>query len=142
MGKINQMNITKESEEQASRKQLKRIKKRRATACKLMRPSNSNPGYFKYEVTIQEKNGSRHTEPCYGIDMQDAISRLIWKERTIKIESKLNAGWIFAIWLCLMSWPAFILSEFEQPIIIVYMFAGVATVVTGGVLWYNYINKD
>mgnify|MGYP003676955744 CR=1 FL=1 len=137
------MNITEEQNGvKTSKRQLKKIKRRRATSCKLIRPSNSNPGYFKYEVTIQEKNGSRHTEPCYGIDMQDAISRLIWKERTIKIESKLNAGWIFAIWLCLMSWPAFILSEFEQPIIIVYMFAGVATVVTGGVLWYNYINKD
>ena len=95
MGKINQMNITKESEEQASRKQLKRIKKRRATACKLMRPSNSNPGYFKYEVTIQEKNGSRHTEPCYGIDMQNELASVYF----IRVRTT-NNYCVYVCWSC------------------------------------------
>ena len=135
------MNITKESEEQSSRRQLKKIKRRRATNCKLIRPSNSNPGYFKYEVTIQEKNGSKNTEPCYGIDMQDAISRLIWKERTIKVERRLNAGWIFVIWLSLMSWPALILTDYQNPIVILYMFIGVITVTLVAAWWYNYVNK-
>ena len=48
--------------------------KRKAIFCKLVRPSNSNPGYFKYEVVIQETDGSTNTQPAYGKDMQDAIS--------------------------------------------------------------------
>ena len=63
--------------------------RRRAIDCKLERKSNSNPGYFKYNVTIREKDGTVHTEPCYGKDMQDALSRLINTERTIKVEKKL-----------------------------------------------------
>jgi len=138
------MNITKEQNgvmTKASKRQLKKIKRRRATECKLVRPSNSNPGYFKYNVTIQEKDGTKHTEPCYGIDMQDAISRLIWKERTIKVERKLNAGWIFALWLTLMVWPAVVLTESNQPIFILYMFGGVFALVLLGSWWDNYVNK-
>ena len=52
---------------------MKKIKnkydRRRAVDCKLERKSNSNPGYFKYNVTIREKDGTVHTEPCYGKDL-------------------------------------------------------------------------
>ena len=63
-------------------------KKRKAIDCKLVGPSNSNPGYFKYEVTIKEKDGNIHSQPAYGKDMQDAISRLIWNERVDKVSTK------------------------------------------------------
>lgn len=61
------------------------MEKRKAIDCKLVRPSNSNPGYFKYEVTIKEPDGAIHIQPAYGKDMQDAISRLIWNERVDKV---------------------------------------------------------
>ena len=57
--------------------------RRRAIECKMERKSNSNPGYFNYNITIREKNGAIHTEPAYGKDMQDALSRLIYTERTV-----------------------------------------------------------
>ena len=63
-------------------------KKRKAIDCKLVGPRNSNPGYFKYEVTIKEKDGNIHSQPAYGKDMQDAISRLIWNERVDKVSTK------------------------------------------------------
>ena len=63
-------------------------KKRKAIDCKLVRSSSSNPGYFKYEVTIKEKDGNIHSQPAYGKDMQDAISRLIWNERVDKVSTK------------------------------------------------------
>jgi len=65
-------------------------KKRKAIDCKLIRPSNSNPGYFKYDITIQEKDGTTSSQPAYGKDMQDAISRLIWNERVEKVTTKAN----------------------------------------------------
>lgn len=64
--------------------------KRKAIDCKLIRPSTSNPGYFKYDITIQEKDGTTSSQPAYGKDMQDAISRLIWNERVEKVTTKAN----------------------------------------------------
>jgi len=72
--------------------------KRKAIDCKLVRPSNSNPGYFKYEVTIQEEDGSTHVQPAYGKDMQDAIERLVWNERVTKVaKASEEKGWDFPI---------------------------------------------
>jgi hypothetical protein len=77
--------------------------RRKAIDCKLIRESKDHPGYFKYQVTIQETDGSTHVVPAYGKDMQDAISRLVWTERRDAITRKkvatpmLIAGWITTI---------------------------------------------
>ena len=63
--------------------------RRKAIDCKLIGPSSSSPGYFKYEVTIEEESGKIHKEPAYGLDMQDAISRLVWTERVEKVNPKM-----------------------------------------------------
>lgn len=63
-------------------------KRRKAIDCKLVAPSKTSPGYFKYEITIQEVDGTVNKVPAYGKDMQDAISRLVWTERVEKISSK------------------------------------------------------
>jgi hypothetical protein len=115
--------------------------RRRALDCKLLEKSKNNPGYFKYEVTIGEKDGTVHKEPAYGRDMQDAISRLIWKERTFKIEKKMSAGWVFVLWLGLMGWPAVMLEHTDQPRYILYMFGGIALLVLVCAWWYSYINN-
>ena len=116
--------------------------RRRAIECKLERKSNSNPGYFKYRVTIREKDGTKHTEPCYGKDMQDALSRLINTERTVKVEKKIenNVLWILLIWAAIMGWPTLI-TDGGSPMYILYMFISVITMFGLAALWYNYINK-
>ena len=58
--------------------------KRRALFCKLIKKSDTHDGYYKYLVTVGEKDGSIHNQPVYGRDMQDAINRLIKKELTVK----------------------------------------------------------
>jgi len=55
-------------------------KKRKAIDCKLIEESTSNPGYFKYMVTIQEIDDTINQQPAYGVDMQDAIKRLVRSE--------------------------------------------------------------
>ncbi len=55
-------------------------KKRKAIDCKLIEESASNPGYFKYMVTIEDIDGSVSQHPAYGVDMQDAIKRLVRSE--------------------------------------------------------------
>ena len=64
--------------------------KRRAIDCEIVEKSKSNPGYCKYMVTIAEVDGTIHKQPAYGKDMQDALSRLINTERTIKMEKKME----------------------------------------------------
>jgi len=43
--------------------------RRRALDCKLIEKSKKNAGYFKYEVTIGEKDGTVHKEPAYNHDV-------------------------------------------------------------------------
>jgi hypothetical protein len=118
--------------------------KRRALFCKLVGKSDSNEGYYKYLVTVGEKDGSIHNQPVYGRDMQDAISRLIKKELTVKIEKKLETGWVFFAWLFAMSWPAAIfgISGIEgNPVWIGLSLGSVFVMTIVAILWYNHVNK-
>ena len=45
--------------------------------CKLVRKSKSNKGYFRYDVSIGERDGTITRIPAYGKDMQDALSRVV-----------------------------------------------------------------
>lgn len=66
--------------------------RRRAVHAELIRESRDNPGYFRYNITIREKDGMEHVVPAYGKDMQDAIERLLWNERVDKVtKSKILA---------------------------------------------------
>lgn len=65
----------------------KKFDRRRALTAKLIRESKSNPGYYKYEVTIGDEDGNEIIVPAYGVDMMDALERLMWKERVDKIET-------------------------------------------------------
>ena len=67
-----------------------KYQRRRAIDCKLVARSKANPGYCKYMITIAELDGTVHKQPAYGKDMQDALSRLMNTERTVKIERKLE----------------------------------------------------
>ena len=127
---------------------MKKIKnkydRRRAIDCKLERKSNSNPGYFKYSVTIREKDGTVHTEPCYGTDMQDALSRLINTERTIKIEKKIekNPLIFFLVWMAVMAIPVLWHGEIAYtPWFILYMFGTFTAMFVFAGLWQNYLEK-
>jgi hypothetical protein len=120
-----------------------KYQRRRALNCTLIEKSKSHPEYFKYDVTIGEKDGTVHTEPAYGKDMQDALSRLINKERTIKVEKKLenNTGIIFLVWLVVMGGPAFFV-EHHTPWFLVYSMGSIVVLVCLAAWWYHYVNKS
>ena len=120
-----------------------KFNRRRALECKLVEKSKNNPGYLKYMVTIGEKDGTKHAQPVYGKDMQDALSRLINKERTVKVEKRAtnNPFLVFLLWIALMGWPAMLMDNHDQPSFIFYGFAGVLGLVGVGIWWNNYINK-
>ena len=116
--------------------------RRRAIDCKLIERSKSNPGYCKYMITIAELDGTVHKQPAYGKDMQDALSRLMNKEMTVKVERKLesNTGLIFLLWLIAMGTPAFFV-EHHTPWFLLYTFASLILLMIVAAWWYSYIKK-
>ena len=97
--------------------------RRKAIDCKLVGPSTTSPGYFKYEVTIQEESGAIHKAPAYGVDMQDAISRLVWTERVEKVNPKVNIVIIICAWLTTLIVPSIIAVNTNDPVWILVAFA-------------------
>jgi hypothetical protein len=119
------------------------FERRRAIKCKYIEKSKTSPGYLKYEVTICEKDGTKHKQPAYGVDMQSAIARLVNQERTVQIEKKVYQNpFIVAIaWIAIMAWPVIITGANAGASFVLLSFGGIFLVMLLGVLWYNYINK-
>jgi hypothetical protein len=94
-------------------------------------------------VTIGEKDGTIHKQPAYGKDMQGALSRLINKERTVKVEKKLenNTGIIFLSWLLIMGVPAAFFGGSNTPWMLVYTMGTIILVMTLAAIWYHHIKK-
>jgi len=95
-------------------------RRRKAIDCVLIRESNTNKGYFRYDVTIEEKDGSRHVVPTYGEDMQDAISRLIWNERLDKVgNSNTYIIMLLGFWLSTIIIPTIMTVIYDNPVWII-----------------------
>lgn len=62
--------------------------KRRAIHAELRKESQTFEGWLKYEVTIQNEDGTTSKIPAYGKDLQDALSRVVHDERVYEIEKK------------------------------------------------------
>jgi hypothetical protein len=90
---------------------MKNKKRRRAINCQLVKKSKSHPGYYKYIVEIEETDESKAKHPAYGIDMQDALKRLLRNERNEKIvqvvTKRLDVIFILS-WITLMIVPTLI----------------------------------
>ena len=106
--------------------------RRKAIDCKMIGPSSSSPGYFKYEITIEEESGKIHKEQAYGLDMQDAISRLVWTERVEKVNPKANIVIIICAWLTSIIVPSIIATKTENPIwiLVAFVLASLLTFLT------------
>ena len=116
--------------------------RRRAIECKLLKKSDTHKGYAKYMITIGEKDGTIHKQPAYGKDMQDALSRLLKQELTVKVERKMetNTGWIFISWLICMGWPALLLNH-DSPKLLIYGIGSVMVLFVIAAWWYWHIKK-
>ena len=126
------------------KRRIQKYDRRRALKCELLRKSDTHKGYCKYMVTIGEKDGTIHKQPAYGTDMQDALSRLINTERTIKIEKKLekNPLLFFLVWMLVMAVPVLWHGELAYtPWFILYMFVTFTAMFAFAGLWQNYLDK-
>ena len=72
--------------------------KRKAVRASLRKESTQFPGYFKYELDIQEEDGSiTKNVPAYGKDLQDALYRTVKVEKIERIEKNFNKMSIWPI---------------------------------------------
>ena len=94
-------------------------------------------------VTIAELDGTIHKQPAYGKDMQDALSRLMNTERTIRIEKKLenNPLLFFLAWMAVMSIPVIWNNFIYSPWFILYMFVSFTVMFLVAGWWQNYIER-
>ena len=110
----------------------------------MVRKSNKHPEYFRYDVTVGETDGTITKHPVYGKDMQDAITRLLHQERTMKIEEKMerNPFIFFCIWLAVMAMPVAIHGDITYtPWFILYMFATFTGLFVAAGYWNTYLEK-
>ena len=117
--------------------------RRRAIDCKLLKKFDTHKGYCKYTVTIAELDGTIHKQPAYGKDMQDALSRLMNTERTIRIEKKLenNPLLFFLVWMAVMSIPVLWNNFIYSPWFILYMFGSFTALFAITGWWQHYLDK-
>ncbi|HHZ81102.1 MAG TPA: hypothetical protein EYN28_00320 [Flavobacteriales bacterium] len=121
-------------------------KSRKALDCKLIGSSEITSGYFRYEVTIQESNGEVYKAPAFGRDMQDALSRLVWNERTEAVNRFANKqSWLQFVplvsLLCVLGVFAFQAQSHDNPAWILGGLASVGAILGISAAWSQHLNK-
>ncbi len=112
--------------------------RRKAIEGKLIGESKTSPGYFKYQFTILELDGTTHVMPAYGKDMEDALERLVWVERTEK--KPFNIMVITAL-LTIIIIPSIIAALTSNPI---WVLGALGLAITYGIVMVRvdkYFNK-
>ena len=121
-------------------------KSRKALDCKLIGSSEIASGYFRYEVAIQESNGEVYKAPAFGRDMQDALSRLVWNERTEAVNRFANKqSWLQFVplvsLLCVLGVFAFQAQSHDNPAWILGGLASVGAILGISAAWSQHLNK-
>ena len=121
-------------------------KTRKALDCKLIGQSDIDPKYFRYEVTIQEADGSVHKVPAFGRDMQDALSRLVWNERTDAVSKFASKRpWMQVVPMlslfCVLGIFAIQSKTHDNPMWILSGLGALGVIVGMAVLWSKHLEK-
>ena len=119
---------------------------RKALDCRLIGQSDIDSKYFKYEVTIQEADGTVYKAPAFGRDMQDALSRLVWNERTEAVSKFANKRpWMQVVPMlslfCVLGIFAIQSKTHDDPIWILAGLASLGAIVGMSVLWSKHLEK-
>ena len=119
---------------------------RKALDCRLIGQSDIDSKYFKYEVTIQEADGTVYKVPAFGRDMQDALSRLVWNERTEAVSKFANKRpWMQVVPIlslfCVLGIFAIQSKTHDDPIWILAGLASLGAIVGMSVLWSKHLEK-
>ena len=119
---------------------------RKALDCKLIGPSDIDAKYFRYEVTIQEADGEIYKAPAFGRDMQDALSRLVWNQRTEAVTRFAGRKpWMQVVPLlslfCVLGVFAMQSQTHDNPAWILGGLASLGAILGLAVLWGRHLDK-
>lgn len=82
--------------------------KRKVINAKFRKESQTFHGWLKYEIEIQNEDGTTEIVPAYGKDLQDALSGLAHDELALKLEEQVkhipNTVWVLLWFGYILGW--------------------------------------
>jgi len=113
--------------------------KRKAIHAELRKESQTFDGWLKYEVTIQNEDGSIEKVPAYGKDLQDALSRVVHDEKVIKLERRTkripDLVWVVLWFGYILGWTMLTYEVSPYDKFDGIFFIGGIALITGVTLW-------
>jgi hypothetical protein len=113
--------------------------KRKAIHAELRKESQTFDGWLKYEVTIQNEDGSTEKVPAYGKDLQDALSRVVHDEKVIKLERRTkripDLVWVVLWFGYILGWTMLTYEISPYNKFNGIFFIGGIALITGVTLW-------
>lgn len=113
--------------------------KKKAIHAELRKESQTFDGWLKYEVTIQNEDGSTERVPAYGKDLQDALSRVVHDEKVVRMERRTkripDLVWLVLWFGYMFGWTllTFEVSPYDE-FDGLFLVGGIA-LITGTTLW-------
>ena len=113
--------------------------KRKAIHAQLRKESETFDGWLKYEVTIQNPDGTTEKVPAYGKDLQDALSRVVHDEKVIKLERRTkripDLVWVVLWFGYILGWTMLTYEVSPYDKFDGIFFIGGIALITGVTLW-------
>lgn len=112
--------------------------KRRAINASLRKESQTFDGWLKYEVEIQNPDGTTEMIPAYGKDLQDALSRAVHDEKVVKLEQRAkripDVVWV-ALWFgYILGWTLLTYEVSAEKFEGIFFISGIA-LVSAATIW-------
>ena len=112
--------------------------KRRAINATLRKESQTFEGWLKYEVEIQNPDGTTELVPAYGKDLQDALSRVVHDEKVVKLEQRAkripDIVWV-ALWFgYILGWTLLTYEVSAEKFEGIFFVSGIA-LVSAATIW-------
>jgi len=106
--------------------------KKRAINASLRKESQTFGGWLKYEVEIQNTDGTTEMIPAYGKDLQDALSRVVHDEKVVKLEQRAkripDVVWV-ALWFgYILGWTLLTYEVSSEKFEGIFFISGLALV--------------
>jgi len=112
--------------------------KRKAINASLRKESRTFDGWLKYEVEIQNEDGTTEMVPAYGKDLQDALSRVVHDERVVKLEKRAkripDVVWVMLWFGYILGWTLLTYEVSANKFEGIFFVGGIA-LVTGVTVW-------
>ena len=112
--------------------------KRKAINASLRKESQTFEGWLKYEVEIQNEDGTTEMVPAYGKDLQDALSRVVHDERVVKLERRAkripDIVWVTLWFGYILGWTILTYEVSANKFEGIFFVGGIA-LVTGVTVW-------